>query len=75
VFRSVNKPSVSGYGETLKQLGTYAAFIAGLFAPNCTRGMIYAMTHSDILILGGGIVGLATGYSLSQNIRGNPSRF
>lgn len=28
------------------------------------------MTHSDILILGGGIVGLATGYSLSQKYPG-----
>jgi hypothetical protein len=37
VFRSVNKPSISGCCETLKQLGVYAAFIAGLFAPNCIR--------------------------------------
>lgn len=30
------------------------------------RGFIYTMSHSDILILGGGIVGLGTGYSLCQ---------
>lgn len=34
------------------------------------RGLIHAMTHSDILILGGGIVGLGTGYSLSQHYPG-----